>query len=180
MCGASISSKSDQNKGLVAGHAYSILNIYSLENTGTSYTLADNVERNAEATRILKHDLSMNLICLIRWKLLFNTVFYLRLRNPSEIQTPWTGSWCSKSAEWLGLDESIKEKLDALEQNNGEFFIDFDDFALIFDNVDFVHVNLDAFINHANNRNGISRVWKKKCFYGEWKKGDTAGGMLFW
>ncbi|CAF0712164.1 unnamed protein product [Brachionus calyciflorus] len=101
-----------------------------------------------------------------------NRIRLLKLRNPWGHEIPWTGKWSQDSVEWKKLSNEIKEKIDFVScQNDGLFFISFDDFLKYFDNLDFVHTNLSIFDNKVHNDD-----WKCEQFYGEWKIGVNSGG----
>lgn len=65
------------------------------------------------------------------------------------------------------------------DQTDGIFFISFDDFVKFFDQLDFVHVNLNAF--HRDTTNNIIKSpvkWHCEQFNGAWVPGVNSGGCV--
>lgn len=87
------------------------------------------------------------------------------MRNPWGHEISWTGKWSWDSHEWNNVPDNIKSQLNfSLINNNGQFYISFEDFIKYFNNLDFVH------IDHIFNG------WQCEQFEGEWKAGLNAGG----
>ncbi|RNA25140.1 calpain-2 catalytic subunit-like [Brachionus plicatilis] len=96
----------------------------------------------------------------------------IKLRNPWGHEISWTGKWAWNSQEWNDVPENIKTKLNLISvDNNGQFYISFEDFLKYFNNLDFVHIN--PFINDPE-----CKEWHCEQFKGEWKAGLSAGGSF--
>eukprot|EP00708_Paratrimastix_pyriformis_P003600 GAFH01002385.1.p2 GENE.GAFH01002385.1~~GAFH01002385.1.p2 ORF type:complete len:319 (+),score=143.82 GAFH01002385.1:105-959(+) len=81
----------------------------------------------------------------------------LRMRNPWGFGE-WTGDWSDK---WPGWTEQLRAKFRLLDQDDGSFFISFEDFCLNFANIYVCKL--------------ISPSWHKQVVQNEWR-GPTAGG----
>ena len=98
---------------------------------------------------------------------------FRRLRNPWGEKESYNGPWSANSQEWNKVSEEIRKELDI--QENGEFFMSFKDFFDAFDDIDFVHINLNSFYTVGKDYNE-NITWVNSFFAGEWTKGKTAGG----
>lgn len=95
------------------------------------------------------------------------------MRNPWGEKDSYNGPWGINSREWSKVNESIRKDLDI--QDDGEFFMSFKDFLKEFDDIDFVHINLNAF--YIVGKDYYENItWENSNFAGEWIKGKTAGG----
>ncbi len=102
-----------------------------------------------------------------------------RIRNPWGHEASWSGKWSSDSPEWQNISNDIKAQLEFNDQTDGIFFISFEDFVKFFDQLDFVHVNLNAF--HRDPTNNIiksSVKWHCEQFNGAWVPGVNSGGCV--
>ena len=111
----------------------------------------------------------------------------IRLRNPWGNEYEWKGAWSDNSREWNSISESIKNELDFVKLNEGEFWMSFDDFLENYDSMQFCHLTPDSLseeILKGANDNQIT--WKTIEYHGEWVSGYSAGGcgngnnQLFW
>ena len=76
------------------------------------------------------------------------------------------------SQEWNDVPENVKSKLCLIsDDNNGQFYISFQDFLKFFHNLDFVHCN--PFITDLE-----CKEWHCEQFNGEWKAGLSSGGSF--
>jgi len=133
--------------GLVKGHAYSITAIRKV---------------NLKDTRLLG---------FLRGRERINMV---RLRNPWG-EKEWSGSFSDGSPEWQRISESERTKLGLTFEEDGEFWMTFDDFVTYFTEVSVCHLlNTSLFT--------FSRRWMGSSVYGHWTTGprgssaDRAGG----
>ena len=93
------------------------------------------------------------------------------------MKNPWgkiNHSIISRSSEWNVVKEDIKEKYT-------DDMISFEDFYAHFEQLDFVHVNIDAYSSHKNQYlpkklSCESIKWECKHIYGEFEMGLNAGG----
>jgi calpain len=74
------------------------------------------------------------------------------------------------------VSDAVKEELNFKEQTDGQFFISFSDFTKYFDDIDFVHVNMNAFFSTSNDY-GFLTKWIMSEFYGAWVPNQNAGGI---
>ena len=109
---------------------------------------------------------------------MFNlNVCYIRLRNPWGQPGSYNGRWSPNSNEWKKVSDNAKAEIDFNKDAEGDFFMSFEDFSKEFEDIDFVHVNLNAFYtNHGDYNNNFK--WINKNFNGAWVKNKNAGGKL--
>ena len=127
--------------GLAGGHAYSVTKVLEFEVNGE------------------KHQL-------------------VRIRNPwgtgvgqgLEHGIEWKGAWSDKSPEWNALSDTQKNEIGLLIEDNGEFFMTYQDFIKHFDGIDICHVSMDSF-----DEDNIG--WHKQEVHGCWSKGTSDGGL---
>lgn len=97
----------------------------------------------------------------------------VRLRNPWG-KGEWTGPWSERSWEWDGLSDRDKELLSARVQNDGEFWMSFDDFVKHFTHLDLVHVSPDDWMNEPALQS--KQPWRAVLARRRWRTGYNAGG----
>lgn len=101
----------------------------------------------------------------------------IRLRNPWGNEVEWRGAWADRSLEWNQLSQEIKDAIGYRIDNEGEFWMSYDDFYHYFDSIQFCHLSPDSFSEELlklNDKNKIS--WKMVAYHGEWKRNVSAGG----
>ncbi|KAK7090412.1 calpain-5-like [Littorina saxatilis] len=128
------------NVGLVKGHAYSITAVRDIPLKGTGLF------------NFIKRD-KINMI---------------RLRNPWG-GTEWRGPWSDGSPEWNKVSEAEKKELGLTFDENGEFWMSFDDFCRHFTHVDLCHMMNTSFFT-------LKMTWKEQDHSGEWRRPHRAGG----
>nr|XP_060640323.1 calpain-12-like [Anolis sagrei ordinatus] len=100
----------------------------------------------------------------------------LRLRNPWG-ETEWTRSWSDWSDKWSSLDPAVRNELNVQEED-GEFWIELDDFTTNFATVDICYLSINSF-----DKEGVQTFWKTTNIEGAWTK-ETSGGnttqKTFW
>ncbi|KAI7811089.1 calpain-9 [Triplophysa rosa] len=98
-----------------------------------------------------------------------STVQLVRVRNPWG-QVEWNGRWSDNSREWNGVDSADKNRLlnNALE--DGEFWMEFEDFKANFDKAEICNLTPDALVDDGKKK------WEVNLFEGSWIRGTTAGG----
>ncbi|KAJ6657440.1 hypothetical protein lerEdw1_002499 [Lerista edwardsae] len=132
--------------GLVKGHAYSV-------------------------TSVRKVRLGEKLLSRLKSEKLF----MIRLRNPWG-KTEWTGAWSDNSEEWTNVRRSERKKLGLTVENDGEFWMTFEDWCKNFTNVDLCRIVNTALCS-------IHKTWEVKMMRGSWRKDpnpllNRAGGCL--
>ncbi|XP_068107214.1 calpain-6 isoform X2 [Hyperolius riggenbachi] len=92
-------------------------------------------------------------------------LFLVRMRNPWGMRE-WRGAWSDESEEWKQVSKSEKAKLGLITQNDGEFWMTFEDWCQNFTNVDVCRViNTSHFSQH--------KTWEKGESLGQWTKNDN-------
>ncbi|XP_042889085.1 calpain-B-like isoform X2 [Penaeus japonicus] len=122
----------------------------------------------------------------------------LRLRNPWGDETKWTGLWSEGSEEWKLIPKSEKEKLQLSVDEDGEFWMSFNDFAENFDELFITSLNphtvneeakeqlftladvvTEAVLHSQEIRSAevnAVKVWEVVTYDGSWVRNATAGG----
>jgi len=147
LVGASITAKKNEDMerrtetGLVMGHAYSVTSMKKIT-TGEGLFNLFNREH----------------------------LYLIRLRNPWG-QKEWNGAWSDGSAEWEKLDADGRKKLGLDFDDDGEFWMAFEDFCRYFSKATICHLmNTSVF--------SISKRWHLFKHNNEWKLGFSAGGCV--
>eukprot|EP00090_Calanus_glacialis_P010588 TRINITY_DN19017_c0_g1_i1.p1 TRINITY_DN19017_c0_g1~~TRINITY_DN19017_c0_g1_i1.p1 ORF type:complete len:655 (+),score=125.61 TRINITY_DN19017_c0_g1_i1:152-2116(+) len=94
----------------------------------------------------------------------------VRLRNPWG-EKEWNGAFSDGSVEWRSITSKEKEKLGLVTEDDGEFWMPWDDFVIQF---------TDVSINHLINTSlfSFSKTWKEYVRVSAWTRPDRAGGCL--
>jgi Ca2+-binding EF-hand superfamily protein len=92
----------------------------------------------------------------------------LRLRNPWG-QKEWNGAWSDKSNEWLNIDAKTRQELGIVNEEDGEFWISFQDWLDNFQMLQLCHLP-------PNNSLRDRDDWKEVSFNGSWVRGVNSGG----
>ncbi|KAM8998051.1 calpain-6 isoform 1-T2 [Ara ararauna] len=119
--------------GLVIGHAYSV-------------------------TAIRKLRLGERLIFSFKAEKLF----MIRLRNPWG-KREWSGAWSDSSEEWKKVSSSERKSLGLTLENDGEFWMTFEDWCKNFTDVDICRIVNTSYFS-------IHKTWEKKMMHGAWAK----------
>ena len=96
------------------------------------------------------------------------------MKNPWGHHESWTGRFKPNSNDWDMVEKNIKDYLNVNEQTHGQFIIAYDDFFSFFDQLDFVHVNPNAFSNFLSSHTPVK--WIAKQIHGDFIPGLNAGG----
>ncbi|CAF1014270.1 unnamed protein product [Brachionus calyciflorus] len=101
----------------------------------------------------------------------------IRLRNPWG-RIEWKGAWSDHSKEWNFLDKDLKNALEFKQENEGEFWMGFDDFLYFFDSIQFCHLTPESFSDEILNDFRNDKIsWKMISYHDEWSlKKRSAGG----
>ncbi|XP_061840314.1 calpain-9 [Nerophis lumbriciformis] len=93
----------------------------------------------------------------------------IRVRNPWG-QVEWNGPWSDHSKEWDYVDKAEKSRILQNSTEDGEFWMDFEDFKAGYDKVEICNMTPDALTDNTK------RHWEAQLFEGQWIQGSTAGG----
>ncbi|XP_012942074.1 calpain-9 [Aplysia californica] len=96
-------------------------------------------------------------------------VTLIRVRNPHGDHKEWKGRWSEWSQEWQQISPSDREKLGLIKRDDGEFWMDFEDFKDNFDNVVICNLTPDSPVD-------FERKWHTVEHHGQWTKHFNAGG----
>ncbi|XP_074770988.1 calpain-6 isoform X3 [Athene noctua] len=127
------SNEVETEMGLVVGHAYSV-------------------------TAIRKLRLGERLIFSFKAEKLF----MIRLRNPWG-KREWNGAWSDNSEEWKKVSKSESKSLGLTLENDGEFWMTFEDWCKNFTDVDICRIVNTSYFS-------IHKTWEKKMMHGAWAK----------
>jgi calpain len=98
----------------------------------------------------------------------------VRVRNPWGNQYEWKGAWADNSSEWKDVTEQQKKELDISKDDDGEFWMDFNDFTSNFDKMELCHMGPEAF--GESTEGGKKKKWVAQFEQGGWKRRVNAGG----
>ncbi|XP_049319977.1 calpain-3 isoform X1 [Astyanax mexicanus] len=93
----------------------------------------------------------------------------VRLRNPWG-QVEWNGPWSDNSKEWTTISKSEKEKLQHQNEEDGEFWMSFDDFKKNYTKLEICNLTPDALDDDKIHK------WTVSVNEGRWVRGCSAGG----
>ncbi|KAK7930628.1 hypothetical protein WMY93_007023 [Mugilogobius chulae] len=93
----------------------------------------------------------------------------IRIRNPWG-QVEWNGPWSDDSREWNYVDRAEKTRILQNSTDDGEFWMEFEDFKRNYDTVEICNMTPDALTDDTK------RHWEVNLFEGSWIRGSTAGG----
>lgn len=96
-----------------------------------------------------------------------------RIRNPWGKKNAYLGPWSKDSEEWNKIGNETKELLEHNNQNDGQFFMSFENFVQEFDFLSICHVNVNGL---ASEESDVDLHWKMIMYKGEWIVGQNAGG----
>ena len=93
----------------------------------------------------------------------------VRLRNPWGNEVEWKGPWSDNSREWQFIPEEFKKKIDLSFDNDGEFWMSFQDFQKNFNCIELCNLSPDSLIEEKDK-------WNLTVFEGQWVAGVSSGG----
>ncbi|XP_041359525.1 calpain-5-like [Gigantopelta aegis] len=128
--------------GLVKGHAYSVTDVKKIPLKGTCTSLFNFLNRDK--------------------------ILMIRLRNPWG-GMEWRGPWSDGSIEWKKVSEKEKKDLGLTFDDNGEFWMSFDDYCRYFTNIDICHIINTSLLS-------LKKTWKEVVIENEWRRPQRAGG----
>ncbi|XP_068600375.1 calpain-5-like [Brachionichthys hirsutus] len=88
----------------------------------------------------------------------------IRMRNPWG-QSEWNGPWSDSSEEWKKVSKSEREKIGVTVQDDGEFWMTFDDFV-----ANFTDLILCRLINTSYL--SVHKTWEEAVMHGSWCRRD--------
>uniref|UniRef100_A0A914UVY6 Calpain catalytic domain-containing protein n=1 Tax=Plectus sambesii TaxID=2011161 RepID=A0A914UVY6_9BILA len=95
----------------------------------------------------------------------------VRIRNPWGDATEWKGKWGDQSAAWHYVPDSVKLALQQRRHDDGEFWMEVQDFVKTFDDCDICYLTPDS-VEEAEKPG-----WHLTTFFGQWT-GASAGGRM--
>ncbi|XP_053668063.1 calpain-B-like [Anopheles marshallii] len=104
----------------------------------------------------------------------------LRVRNPWGTGVEWNGRWSDKSREWKSLKSAERKQIGLTLENDGEFWIELNDFMKHFDRLEVCHLSpeLHSAQDDAVERTGKRYRWELSALDGQWIRDTTAGGNV--
>lgn len=93
----------------------------------------------------------------------------IRVRNPWG-QVEWNGPWSDSSREWSVVDKAEKIRLLENATDDGEFWMEFEDFKANYDRVEICNLTPDSLTDDTKKK------WVVNFLEGNWIRGSTAGG----
>lgn len=107
----------------------------------------------------------------------------VRLHNPWGNEAEWVGSWGDKSPEWSTITPEEKERLGLTFDDDGEFWMSFQDFLKNFTTLEICDVSPEVFDlgdedddEDSNTTEGIIKRWQMVMYEGAWVSHHSAGG----
>lgn len=98
----------------------------------------------------------------------------VRVRNPWGNECEWKGAWSDKSPEWKFISEGERKEIGLTFNDDGEFWMSFQDFSNNFQKVEICNLGPDALTDEALG-SGKKR-WESNTQDGAWKRRVNAGG----
>ncbi|XP_056396540.1 calpain-5-like isoform X2 [Hyla sarda] len=123
--------------GLIKGHAYSVTGIKKV-------TLGEKTLCFGKTTKL----------------------FMIRMRNPWG-KREWKGAWNDESEEWKKVSKSEKGKLGLTVQNDGEFWMTFEDWCNNFTHIDVCRMINTSYLSQH-------KTWEKGEALGKWTSNEDA------
>ncbi|KAH9519565.1 Calpain-1 catalytic subunit [Bulinus truncatus] len=96
-------------------------------------------------------------------------VTLIRIRNPSGENENWKGKWSERSQEWQQISPDNRAHLGLILRDDGEFWMEFEDFLANFDTLDVCHFSSDTPMD-------VQKRWHSLEFHGRWMDNFNAGG----
>jgi len=94
----------------------------------------------------------------------------IRLRNPWG-SNEWNGPWSDRSEHWNKVPKSEREKMGLNFDDDGEFWMEFNDFLYYFDEVSICRIINTSLLS-------IRKSWSESLAYSEWSTPKRAGGCV--
>ncbi|XP_070776150.1 calpain-9 isoform X2 [Enoplosus armatus] len=136
---------------------------------GCSIDITSSAESEAKTTTGLVKGHAYSITGLEEVNYRGNTIQLIRVRNPWG-QVEWNGPWSDKSREWSYVDKADKNRILQNSTEDGEFWMEFEDFKRNYDKVEICNMTPDDLTDSTK------RHWEVSMFEGNWIRGSTAGG----
>jgi len=94
----------------------------------------------------------------------------VRIRNPWGNEREWTGAWSDESEEWKTISDDEKQEIGLTYDDDGEFYMSFEDFMANFTRVEVCMLSPDS----AGDTD--KKTWAMEVNQGSWQKHVSAGG----
>ncbi|KAI0242489.1 Calpain-A [Lamellibrachia satsuma] len=94
----------------------------------------------------------------------------IRLRNPWG-KKEWTGDWSDRSKLWQDVSEKDKSTLELKIENDGEFWMSFEDWKKNFKELQICYLTPESSVIDYRRKQ-----WRMEAKHGEWVPGVSAGG----
>ncbi|CAL8104590.1 unnamed protein product [Calicophoron daubneyi] len=104
------------------------------------------------------------------------TQYLVRCRNPWGGHYEWKGAWADNSPQWNQISQSEKRALDLQFNDDGEFWMSFEDFVSNFTRLEVCHLGLESLESDQTIRG--KRRLETAIFSGAWEKNVNAGGCI--
>uniref|UniRef100_A0A9J7Y5F3 Zgc:85932 n=2 Tax=Cyprinus carpio TaxID=7962 RepID=A0A9J7Y5F3_CYPCA len=86
----------------------------------------------------------------------------VRIRNPWG-NTEWNGPWSDGGSEWDNVSAEEQQRVERIQQEDGEFWMSPEDFCQNFDMVEVCHLSGDAL-----SESKVKKPWKCTLHHGHW------------
>uniref|UniRef100_A0A3Q3X1P9 Uncharacterized protein n=1 Tax=Mola mola TaxID=94237 RepID=A0A3Q3X1P9_MOLML len=136
---------------------------------GCSINISSSAESEAKTTTGLVKGHAYSITGVIPTVTAGRTVQLIRIRNPWG-QVEWNGPWSDNSREWSYVDAAEKKRILQNSTDDGEFWMEFEDFKRNYDRVEICNMTPDSLTDDTK------RHWEVNMFEGNWIRGSTAGG----
>lgn len=100
----------------------------------------------------------------------------IRIRNPWGNEAEWKGAWSDQSQEWNFIPEEQKQEMGLTFDDDGEFWMSFDDFKSNFEKLEICNLGPDSLDEEEVEQSGGKKRWEATTEHGEWIPGVNAGG----
>ncbi|KAF6728910.1 Calpain-5 [Oryzias melastigma] len=121
--------------GLVKGHAYAVTGVNAVR---LGHGVSNNVQNES--------------------------IPMVRMRNPWG-KKEWNGPWSDSSEEWANIGDTERDKLGLIVEDDGEFWMSFEDWCTHFTDADVCHI-VDSSLTC------IQKAWNEALKFGSWTKHD--------
>ncbi|XP_058128421.1 calpain-B-like [Anopheles ziemanni] len=111
-----------------------------------------------------------------------SSVRLLRVRNPWGMGGEWNGRWSDKSREWNAIDARERKRMGLTIENDGEFWIELNDFIKYFDRLEVCHLSPELHSIEEGESDEVPSQsifrWQVSSLDGQWICDTTAGGNV--
>uniref|UniRef100_A0AAR2LSR4 Calpain 9 n=1 Tax=Pygocentrus nattereri TaxID=42514 RepID=A0AAR2LSR4_PYGNA len=136
---------------------------------GCSIDITSSAESEAQTTTGLVKGHAYSITGLEEVNYRGGKVKLIRVRNPWG-QVEWNGPWSDNSREWSIVDKAVKTRLLENATDDGEFWMEFEDFKANYDRVEICNLTPDSLTDDTKKK------WDINMLEGSWIRGSTAGG----